>query len=720
VKRSKELAEDPGPVNQWPLAVHILYDQFPPDLTPPEAENKQVLFATKLCTLLSGGERAARIPVRLWRTQWKNGQPQTPDRVPLENSCKNVVVVLVDQYLFERRQHWEPCINTIVAEAKNTRDLILPIAIHADAARVAKAFGDVNHILVREANKLVEDEQIFQAIYTSILRLLVPTLPRVFLCHAKADGARIARKVRQYLYENSQLSCFFDMHDIPHGHGVQKSIEAAIHESVVLTIWTDKLLDSPWCQFEIIEARRQLRPMLVLDALAKQTPRLFPFLGNMPVVRWKNDVAPVVSGILLELIRAYHLEAIFRSRNKNDREVPTFGLHPPDLLDNSFSKSRKHRKCDPDSAVGGLAELFIYPDPPLKPGELEVLLQIVPGKRFLSLVEWQALRAANALNKSLDEAGNERPNPLRKLRLGISVSASDNWADLGMIREHQDDLAYNIALQLILLGGQVVWGGDLRPDGFGNQLKWIIQLYQHPTHAPQDHVAMVVPFSTIPEMVLDSKAIAARRAFAEVKLMACPVPGGTLLSMPDSKSAEGRALSALALSVMRSELAKDCHARIIVGGGLLKFAGIYPGIVEEAYEAVRHGRPLYIIAGFGGAAGLVYKIIAEGRSTHAEELIRISRQNGATGTQETLRAHNLLVDKSKRADLSFNPKAMIDAFASLGIKGLCKCNGLTTKENKRLAESQDVHEILEIVVRGITSVDPDADLQRFMGQNLTF
>src|SRR3982751_6707516 len=51
-----------------------------------------------------------------------------------------------------------------------------------------------------------------------------------------------------------KFSCFFDTYDIPHGYPVRKSIEDSIHESVVLVIWTDKLLDSSWCQLEIIEA----------------------------------------------------------------------------------------------------------------------------------------------------------------------------------------------------------------------------------------------------------------------------------------------------------------------------------------------------------------------------------------------------------------------------------------------------------------------------------
>ena len=246
----------------------------------------------------------------------------------------------------------------------------------------------------------------------------------------------IARTIRQYIYEETQLSCFFDLHDIPHGQPVKRSIEDAIRESVVVAIWTDRFLDSPWCQFEVIEARRQQRPMLVLDALVAQTPRLFPFLGNMPVVRWTDNCPTVVTAILLELLRSYHLWAVFDKLSLNEQHPPVFGLHPPDLLDSSLKES-----------IPSSSSIFVYPDPPIKPSELELLQGILPKKRFLSLIEWRALRAANAVQTVWDLSTEPRPNPFRGKQIGISVSISDTWAELGLISNHQDDLTADIALE---------------------------------------------------------------------------------------------------------------------------------------------------------------------------------------------------------------------------------------------------------------------------------
>jgi hypothetical protein len=689
----------------WPFALHLVYED--PALIGGDASTSKFIatLTDELYSELSSSDRAARVPVRLWRSQLQKNQRVVPSRVPLEWASKNVVVVIVDPSLFERRAEWNTCIRTLVAEAKPERDLILPLSIQTNAARVADAFADVNHLAVQSPDKRGEDERVRQAIYTAILRLLVPQLPRVFLCHSKADGAGIAKRVRRYVYEESQLKSFFDMHDIPHGHQVKQSIKDSIGHSAVLVIWTDKLLDSPWCQLEIIEARRQQRPMLILDALTSKTPRLFPYMGNMPVMRWTRQPSPVVSAMLLELIRTYHLEALYQSRAHLDSDPPTFCLHPPDIIESSLESSRRQKTSPSAERSEGPPELWVYPDPPLKHGEYELLRELVRHKRFLSLVEWQALRAAGALQVEWDHEISPRPAPLRGMRIGISVSPTDTWADIGLSARHQDDLSFQIALQLILLGAKVVWAGDLREDGLGDQLRGIVAAYQHPTRASQDHVALVVPFTPNPERTLKPADLDVRRAFAEVRVMHSPVAASTPL---DPNSPDGRALSALALSTMRAELARDCHARIVLGGGMQGFQGLYPGVVEEAYETVRNERPLFIIGGFGGAARVVYDAVAESPSTAVQSLLDASHTGRAGADEHIRRAHASMTETAGAPELAFDPERMAGTFSRLGLAGLAKNNALSSQENERLAESQNLQDILELVVKGLSALTPRA------------
>ncbi|WP_395740589.1 TIR domain-containing protein [Prosthecobacter sp.] len=714
MKRAKKAHSEAGGAvkkRRWPLAVHVVFEQAAwrvPKSKGDKAErikSPAEVFAERLYERLSSGTqgtRAARIPVRHWSGQdGEKKKRRQPARIPLDMAEKNVAVVLVDQLFFEKREKWSGCVKELVASAQAGKAIVLPVSIQADAARVARAFADVNHIVVSKPEEMVDDERLYQSVYTAILRVLKVELPGVFFCHAKRDGVGIAQEVRKYLYEETQLSCFFDMHDIPHGHPVKGAIEKSIKNSVVLAIWTDRMLESPWCQFEIIEARRQQRPMLVLDALTQQTARLFPYLGNAPVVRWNENAAVVVSAMLLELLRTSHLEAIFHSVAGKAPELPAFGLHPPDVLDNQLqamdgSATKKKRS-------GRAVEMFVYPDPPLRPGELEVLHRMIPGKRFLSLIEWQALRAASALNEVCDEEKDKHPNPLHGKSIGISVSASDRWADMGLSVKHQDDFTYELALQLILLGAKVVWGGDLRPNGLGSQLQDIVHTYQHPSHPSHDHVAMYVPYTVAEERRLKPEEIAERRMFAEVTLKECPVEWVPAEAAP-AAAAEGRALYALALTEMRGEIAKECDARIVLGGGMASFQGLYPGIAEEACESVKQKRPLYVIGGYGGAAGAVYGAIMDAQSAGAKELVHASLHCGAAADAEVRRQHVRFVKQAEKPAWAYDPEGMVQTFAQLGLAGLAKGNGLSQEENARLGCSQDIHEIMELVVKGVSRV----------------
>jgi hypothetical protein len=132
----------------------------------------------RLYSQLSGGERAARVPIRVWSTTARDGKLYLPSPVPLGRALRTLIVVLVDQLFFENRAHWKSYITTITRQTRDGRDLILPVSIHADAARVAEEFRDINHVVAEDPANWTGDERIFQWIYTSVLRLLVGDLPK--------------------------------------------------------------------------------------------------------------------------------------------------------------------------------------------------------------------------------------------------------------------------------------------------------------------------------------------------------------------------------------------------------------------------------------------------------------------------------------------------------------------------------------------------------------
>ncbi|MHC2282159.1 hypothetical protein ACVME8_008802 [Bradyrhizobium diazoefficiens] len=680
-----------------PLAVHIIMQ-----VSDPKAKNPTRALATEIYSRLMRGPRPAAIPTRVWvGNPIAHHKGKLPAQPPLDEAERNVVILLVDQQFFESRRQWEHYLEVLEKARRPNRDLILPISICGDAHRVSSALSDVNHVPVKDSETVADDELVFQAILTAVLRLIpegdprsppsglgmVP--PRVFLCHSKTDGDALARSLRRYVYEQTQLTCFFDTHDIPHGHGVRDSIKSSIAASCVLVLWTDRLLESRWCQFEILEARSQQRPLLILDALSFHSPRVFPFFSNMPVIRWRKDPGRVLSALLLELVRTRHIRVLFESLRDSEAHYPRFMLHPPDIMDASSVMRTNDGEC---ATIASNGELVVYPDPPLPAEELSFLREAFPKIHLHSLSEWTALRAAGILPDPLSSPARKRQSPLSSFSIGLSVSSAESWTSLGLIAEHQDDYVIDIARELILLGARLLWGGDLRPDGIGVRLESLVQAYHQADHAPQDHIACYLAWPI--HHNVPARDIQARRTFADVQC----------LPNPTSEDVHPGALNAICFSLMRRQLASESQARILLGGRLSEYMGRYPGIAEEALETIRSGGALYIIGGFGGASRAVYDAIADPGSSATLE-VGWRERSMDPAVQEMNAAYDALA-QSLDFDLRVDHPGMIRCFGEFGLAELSRRNRLTADENARLAYSQDIREIIALLVRGLTRLAP--------------
>jgi hypothetical protein len=669
-----------------------------------------MLLATELYSRLARGPRPAAIPTRVWAGVVAPPRATSLPPLPsLDQAERNVVIVLVDQSLFESRKHWKPYFDALAQVVRHPNDIVLPVSIFGDAHRVSTTFHDINHVRVADPETVAKDDRVFQAILTVILRSIVEqppsssryasgqdvkaVLPRVFFCHCKADGDPLARDLRWYLHEHTQLNAFFDIHDIPHGSGVRNAIKSAISESCLLVIWTDRLLESRWCQFEILEARSQQRPLLVLDALSVQAPRVFPFLSNMPVVRWRNDAGEVISSLLLELVRTHHIRLLFESLSSQETPTPRFMLHPPDIMEASSVLVAAGRKTATPTV-----DLVVYPDPPLPAEELTFLGLAFPSIHLHSLSEWTALRSAGILSRTVPSVQN-RPCPLTGLSIGVSVSSAESWTQLGLIAEHQDDYIVDIARQLILLGARLLWGGDLRPEGLGRRLESLVQVYHQADHAPQDHIACYLAWPN--HRGVSPKDLQERRTFADV-LCLPNLPPVAETSITLNARVTPDAQDAVCFSLMRRQLATESQARIILGGKLTGYRGRYPGIVEESLESILSGGALYIVGGFGGASRAVYDAIAQNGAGTALDPAWSERCKDEV-VQQTNAAYDELA-QALNLDLRVDHPTLLQHFREFGLDGLSNRNGLSEAENLRLACSQDLHEIIALLVQGLAKV----------------
>lgn len=205
---------------------------------------------------------------------------------------------------------------------------------------------------------------------------------QTFLSHTKHDGhgKDVAEAIRRWLNQNSALSSFLDVYDLPGGLPFSDVIDHHIGKSVFLAIHTDHYSSREWCRREVIEAKRRGVPMIVVDCLHTGDERAFPYLGNAPVVRMDpvaKDRLPEIAGRLLDEVL---VDFLWRCRVEALPERPAstvFMARPPELV----SLATLAAKQDMRGAV-------VYPDPPLGKEEMRLFSATWSDLRVRTMTQW--------------------------------------------------------------------------------------------------------------------------------------------------------------------------------------------------------------------------------------------------------------------------------------------------------------------------------------------
>lgn len=206
---------------------------------------------------------------------------------------------------------------------------------------------------------------------------------QVFISHSKHDddGESVARSSRDWLHQNSVLSSFFDVYDIPPGLSFREVILHQIETSAVVALHTDSYSSREWCRREVIEAKRRHVPMIVVDCLRGVDPRSIPYMGNVPIVRMSPDqryrIGVVTECLLDEVFRTY----LWRCRVEPFRKAypnVLFTARPPELI---LLATLPGHQSETDPAI-------VYPEPLLGTDEARLFLEIAPNVRTLTLTKW--------------------------------------------------------------------------------------------------------------------------------------------------------------------------------------------------------------------------------------------------------------------------------------------------------------------------------------------
>ncbi len=271
---------------------------------------------------------------------------------------------------------------------------------------------------------------------------------------------------------------------------------------------------------------------------------------------------------------------------------------------------------------------------------------------------------------------------LRGLRLSVSVSDSADLGALGLVPRHAGLALAEIARSVLTGRGGLVYGGQVKPAGFTQFLMHEVERYgSHPD-------ALTLCLAEPEHRRLSCEELRALdQSLGPRGRIVCVAPDGTEISwsITTQRAAPDAGLNGHgdehSYSAMRRHITGISHARVLVGGRLDDFQGAMPGIIEEAIYAVEAGQPLYVVAGFGGAAALV------------AEALDIDDLNWAAGSFP------------KRPDDARIDRSLDQLRSAARSSAWCATScGLDENELRQLSASSRPSQIASLVVNGLAQI----------------
>lgn len=528
---------------------------------------------------------------------------------------------------------------------------------------------------------------------------------QLFLSHAKADlgvEPKVAQQFIDYLKVDQPVDAWVDSGEIETGSKFSDAIRNGVERTSLLAVVTDNYSSRDWCREEIMLAKEHQRPIVVVDALMTHEVRSFPFLENVPKLRWDSNVTACVDLLLKETLRHLHTRAMLESSKQSD---DTIFLRPP----------------EPATLLGiSPTANILYPDPPLSARELKRLSK--SGATFSTPLE------RSAQNRSLD----------RKL-IALSMSESSDIGRWGMDELHQTQTMLELSRHLLIRGASLAYGGHLGEPGYTRKLFELVR-----SHNSQDGVE---PFQRIVNHYgwpLPALSIAQRAELKHVSTI-IPIPRPADVDellhqdlvaaipafFPGHKSPEHRYAWCRGMTEMRAfqadRLRSQVAARIVLGGtfektvkvapdGIVKeswYSSRMPGVLEEVLLSIQAGQPVFLIGAFGGVAKMVIDLL-QGKGHPAASWDLQSKAPFASETRDLYAARGqkwwyydnepritgLTVDDS-RSIVEF----LCETWKQNTNRGWETClNPLTRSQNVELFEAVDLARMVELVQVGMNAI----------------
>ncbi len=644
--------------------------------------------------------RGLGIPVYFRSAAVSGGQPPPP--IAVDAAQHSAIIVLVDPKMVIA-DGWDAYVAELwqQAGAAPDRHRLFPVAFDDTAYQLSPQVAAANFIrlqghspedglgfllnrLTNELGRLLTQRPTLTTAEKELKNASPPKM-RLFISHAKLDGEQTAIRLRDYIHENLALDTFFDAIDIAAGFSFEDEINAGIDTASFVIVHTDAYASRVWCQHEVIRAKRHLRPVVVVHAIEEGEARSFPYIGNVPTIRWRAEeplrVEAVIGLVLREVLRSEYFQRHFEDLKK------LFGV--PDTV-RALPRAPELLTCLALRAESGKVPYFVYPDPPLAKQELDLLTELDPNLRLIT----PTLLFARP-SQPLALAGQNLEKTAAGWRIGLSISDSADLPMRGFGPAHLRDAAAEFARFLLAAGATLAYGGDLRQGGFTEVLFELLTAYRAISGEAVDAIQSYLAWP----IHLDLDDTQRARLKNTARFHPIPPPANLGIDAASVTSAkqvppttpENRVAWACSLTAMREKMNAEIHARLLLGGQA-RGLGKYPGLAEEAQLALRARKPVYLIGAFGGCAAAVIEALRGNKPA----ALTLDYQAAEVVPREAIDLYNSQVSPGGEP---IDYPALTAEFERVGVAGLN--NGLDAAENERLFTTLHLPEMIALVLRGL-------------------
>ena len=645
-----------------PLSVHLIYHSK-------NSEGKKAYsnLYKLLCRNVSNPfEDGLDIPVF-----YCEGDDDGINRLVSDGAVQSLYIVLIDLNMF-CSDSWRSFISEILMNKQETQHVI-GVKMYEHAFSLNKKLGEIQSIAFdkidgKDPYSLLNNWDEFELrILDVVLRVLnsdVSQKTKVFISHSKHDdvGVHNTEKVRQFLFSKTKLASFFDVHDILDGGDFEKQIRNNVKKSLLLVLLTDSYSQREWCRKEVLIAKKNKVPAVVVSLLEHKVDRLFPYIGNVPTVVYSSDSwQPVIATLLKTAVDYKYESALLESIcGEADSYVP--------FAPEAFTISL----LDKDTTT------LYYPEPPLGNEELSVLYDI--NKRSEAAIQFKS--PMEFLTNNIN---------LQNKYIGISISDSDDLDKFGIGTEMFRDLTIEISRHILKARGKMVYGGNLQTGGYTYLLKELSCQYGQYEKSDADvfYVKNLLAWPHSNKLTQAQKGdfISSR---VELQLVAPSdyVPEEEVDMDVPPCSVENSFKCATSLTKMREELEKLAVARILIGGKKTGFTGSMAGLLEEFKLALQHKHPIYLVGGFGGVTHMIADYIEKNNGVTIDTFLETAKTD-----KNYVNLLALYQDNGLPVSYDFLKEVKIDDLR----------NGLTIEENQVLFHSRNVMEVVSYILKGLNN-----------------